>query len=230
VVIPAFNEEARLPLTIHTIRRHLDRDGMTWELIVVDDGSRDRTSRSAEDAAGHDERVKVLVQPCNRGKGPAIARGVAESQGELVLVTDADLSTPIDELEKLCRPIANGADVAIASRGKRASRIEVSQPIHRVLMGKAFNLLVQAAVLPGIWDTQCGFKLWRGRIAREVFAEMKLEGNVAFDVEVLFRARKRGYRIAEVPVRWIDSVPSRISPLRHSTEALFDIFKIRFLK
>jgi dolichyl-phosphate beta-glucosyltransferase len=107
--------------------------------------------------------------------------------------------------------------------------VEVSQPLHRVLMGKGFNLLVQAVVLPGIWDTQCGFKLWRGDVARQVFAEMRLEGNVAFDVEVLYRARKHGYRIAEVPVRWIDSVPSRISPLKHSSEAFVDVFKIRFL-
>lgn len=216
-------------MTIHTIRRYLDEQQVEWELIVVDDGSNDKTSEFAREAAGEDSRVRVLVQPENRGKGPAIARGAGAATGELVLVTDADLSTPIDELGKLEAAIRAGADVAIASRGKRASQVEVSQPLHRVLMGKGFNLLVQAVVLPGIWDTQCGFKLWRGDVARQVFAEMRLEGNVAFDVEVLYRARKHGYRIAEVPVRWIDSVPSRISPLKHSSEAFVDVFKIRFL-
>jgi dolichyl-phosphate beta-glucosyltransferase len=96
-------------------------------------------------------------------------------------------------------------------------------------MGKIFNLIVQVVVLPGFWDTQCGFKLWKGDVARETFKAMRLRGNVAFDVEVLYRARKRGYRIAEVPVRWFDSIPSRISPLRHSVEALVDIARIRFL-
>jgi dolichyl-phosphate beta-glucosyltransferase len=147
-----------------------------------------------------------------------------------VLISDADFSTPIDELVKLTAAIDAGSDVAIGSRAKRGSQVEISQPAHRVLMGKIFNLLVQVVVLPGFWDTQCGFKLWKGPAAREVFAEMKLDGNVAFDVEVLYRARRHGYRIAEIPVRWYDSIPSRISPLRHSAEALVDIAKIRFLK
>jgi dolichyl-phosphate beta-glucosyltransferase len=231
VVVPAYNESRRLPETLAIIKPYLNTVGMSWELILVNDGSSDstmdliRTEQSLD--PGH--LGGIDLQP-NGGKGRAVAAGVAASQGALVLISDADFSTPIDELPKLKAAIDGGSDVAIGSRAKRGSRVEISQPAHRVVMGKIFNLIVQAAVLPGFWDTQCGFKLWKGPVAREVFAEMKLDGNVAFDVEVLYRARRHGYRIAEIPVRWYDSIPSRISPLRHSGEALFDIVRIRFLK
>jgi len=195
---------------------------------VVDDGSRDATSAVAASFAA--DGVRVIRHERNRGKGAAVRTGVAASRGERVLISDADFSTPVDELPKLEKAIEEGYDVAIGSRAKRGAQVELSQPFHRVLMGKIFNLIVQVVVLPGFWDTQCGFKLWKGGVASEIFKAMKLRGNVAFDVEVLYRARKRGYRIAEVPVRWFDSIPSRISPLRHSAEALVDIAKIRFLK
>jgi dolichyl-phosphate beta-glucosyltransferase len=231
VVVPAYNESGRLPETLSVVKGYLNALDLSWELILVNDGSSDSTMeliRTEQDLdAGHLRGIDL--QP-NGGKGRAVAAGVAASQGALVLISDADLSTPIDELRKLRAAIDGGSDVAIGSRGKRDSQVEISQPIHRVLMGKIFNLIVQAVVLPGFWDTQCGFKLWKGPAARQVFAEMKLDGNVAFDVEVLYRARRHGYRIAEIPVRWYDSIPSRISPLRHSVEALIDIFKIRFLK
>ena len=176
------------------------------------------------------EHVRGVDLEVNGGKGGAVAAGVAISRGALVLISDADFSTPIDELAKLQAAIEKGYDVAIGSRAIRGARVEISQPFHRVLMGKIFNLIVQILVLPGFWDTQCGFKLWKGPLAREVFATMQLDGNVAFDVEVLYRARRGGHRIAEVPVRWHDSIPSRISPMKHSVEALLDIAKIRFLR
>jgi dolichyl-phosphate beta-glucosyltransferase len=231
VVVPAFNESARLPETIAKVRPFLDALGKSWELILVNDGSNDQTLELIRaEEAGDPKRVRGLDLQPNGGKGPAVAAGVAASRAPLVLITDADLSTPIEEWSKLAAALDRGYDVAIGSRAKRGSQVLVSQPFHRVLMGKIFNLLVQLVVLPGYWDTQCGFKLWKGAVAREVFAAMKLRGNVAFDVEVLFRARRAGYRIAEVPVRWFDSVPSRISPLTHSAEALLDIFRIRFLR
>jgi dolichyl-phosphate beta-glucosyltransferase len=231
VVIPAYNESRRLPETLSVVKPYLNSSGQTWELIVVNDGSSDATLDVVRTEQGLDPShvVGIDLQP-NRGKGRAVAVGVAASRGGLVLISDADFSTPIDEWVKLKAAVDEGSDVAIGSRAKRGSRVEVSQPAHRVLMGKIFNLIVQVVVLPGFWDTQCGFKLWKGPVAREIFSQMKLDGNVAFDVEVLYRARHSGYRIAEIPVRWYDSIPSRISPLRHSAEALVDIAKIRFLK
>ena len=231
IVIPAYNESDRLPRTLSVIKPYLNALGRSWELIIVNDGSTDSTLAviRAEESLDPAHVRAVDLQP-NGGKGPAVAAGVAVSRGKLVLISDADFSTPIDEWPKLLREIEAGYDVAIGSRAKRGAQVELSQPFHRVLMGKIFNLIVQVTVLPGFWDTQCGFKLWKGEVARETFASMKLRGNVAFDVEVLYRARKRGYRIAEVPVRWFDSIPSRISPMRHSVEALVDIARIRFLR
>ncbi len=231
VVIPAYNEAPRLPATLSVLKPYLNSYGGSWELIIVNDGSRDGTMAVIEAEVGVDPAhvTGIDLQP-NQGKARAVAAGVAASHGDLVLISDADLSTPIDELTKLRAALDSGYDVAIGSRGKRGSQVEVSQTLLRTLMGKVFNLIVQAVALPGFWDTQCGFKLWKGPVARQTFAAMKLGGNVAFDVEVLYRARRNGYRIAEVPVRWIDSLPSRISPMRHSLEALRDIVKIRFLK
>lgn len=231
VVIPAYNESGRLPETLAIIKPFLAASGRSWELIIVNDGSSDSTMAVIN--AEHDrdpEHVVGIDQQPNRGKGRAVAAGVDVSRGSLVLISDADFSTPIEEWENLKAALDAGSDVAIGSRAKRGSKVEISQPAHRVLMGKIFNLIVQIVVLPGFWDTQCGFKLWKGSVAREIFSRMKLDGNVAFDVEVLYRARHGGYRIAEIPVRWYDSIPSRISPLRHSAEALVDIAKIRFLK
>jgi dolichyl-phosphate beta-glucosyltransferase len=231
VVVPAYNESDRLPATLSVIKPYLRALGGSWELILVNDGSSDSTMEVIRSEEGLDPgHVRGIDLQPNGGKGRAVAAGVAASKGSLVLISDADFSTPIDELVKLTDAIDAGSDVAIGSRAKRGSKVEISQPAHRVLMGKIFNLIVQVVVLPGFWDTQCGFKLWKGPAAREVFAEMRLDGNVAFDVEVLYRARRHGYRIAEIPVRWYDSIPSRISPLRHSAEALVDIAKIRFLK
>ena len=231
VVVPAYNEGGRLAATLSVIKPYLISMGESWELIIASDGSTDSTLElvRTEQRLDPDHVFAIDLQP-NRGKGRAVAAGVAASRGDLVLISDADFSTPIDELAKLRAAIENGYDVAIGSRGIRGSRVEVHQPVHRVLMGKIFNLIVQLLVLPGFWDTQCGFKLWKGPLAREVFASMKLDGNVAFDVEVLYRARRGGHRIAEVPVRWCDSIPSRISPLKHSAEALLDLAKIRFLR
>jgi dolichyl-phosphate beta-glucosyltransferase len=231
VVVPAYNESQRLPQTLSVVKPYLSALGLSWELILVNDGSSDSTMDLIRSEQGLDPaHVRGIDLQPNRGKGRAVAAGVAASQGALVLISDADLSTPIDEWPNLKAALDAGSDVAIGSRAKRGSRIEVSQPAHRVLMGKIFNLIVQIVVLPGYWDTQCGFKLWKGPVAREVFAQMKLDGNVAFDVEVLYRARRRGFRIAEIPVRWYDSIPSRISPFHHSAEALVDIARIRFLK
>ena len=167
VVVPAYNESRRLPETLSVVKPYLNALGLSWELILVNDGSSDSTMeliRTEQDLdPGHLRGIDL--QP-NGGKGRAVAAGVAASQGALVLISDADFSTPIDEWPKLRAAIDGGSDVAIGSRGKRDSQVEISQPAHRVLMGKIFNLIVQVVVLPGFWDTQCGFKLWKGPAAR----------------------------------------------------------------
>jgi dolichyl-phosphate beta-glucosyltransferase len=227
VVVPCYNEEQRLPRTIEQIEEYLDGHGISYELILVDDGSSDGTRRVMDVAAARNRNVRVQALAVNRGKGRALAEGVKLSRGDEVLVTDADLSTPIEELEKLEAALAAGAGVAIGSRAVKGSRVELAQPVYRVLMGKVFNLIVQVVLLPGIWDTQCGFKLFRGDIARDVFAGLTTDG-FGYDPEVLYRAKKRGVRIAEVPVVWRNSAPTKVSPIRSSLDMFRHVVRIRF--
>lgn len=227
VVIPCYNEEQRLPPTIEQIERYLGGKHTSYELILVDDGSTDGTRRVMDAAAERNAAVRVEGLPLNRGKGRALATGVAAAHGPEILLSDADLSTPIEELDKLQAALDAGADIAIASRALRGSRVEVSQPIYRVLMGKAFNLVVQAVLLPGVWDTQCGFKLFRAAAAHKAFAGLITDG-FGYDPEVLFRARKQGVKIVEVPVVWRNSAPTKVSAVRSSFDMLKHVFRIRF--
>jgi dolichyl-phosphate beta-glucosyltransferase len=228
VVIPCFNEEQRLPRTIEQVERFLDARQSPYELILVDDGSADGTRQVMDAAVARHDGVRVEALPHNRGKGRALAVGVGAAKGDEVLVTDADLSTPIEELDKLEAALHGGAGVAIGSRGLRKSRVEVSQPIYRVAMGKAFNLIVQAVLLPGIWDTQCGFKLFRADVAHRVFSRLITDG-FGYDPEVLYRARKDGVKIAEVPVVWRNSVETKVSPVRSSLDMLKHVIRLRFV-
>src|SRR5713226_2688907 len=227
VVIPCYNEEERLPRTIEQIERYLDGAGRSYELILVDDGSTDGTRKVMDAAATHHSSVRIEALPHNRGKGRALAEGVAAARGTEILITDADLSTPIEGLDKLRAELRKGAGVAIGSRALRGSRVEVSQPIYRVLMGKAFNILVQAVLLPGIWDTQCGFKLFRADVAHDAFAALTTDG-FGYDPEVLYRAKKRGVKIAEVPVVWRNSAPTKVSPIKSSIDMFRHVMRIRF--
>jgi dolichyl-phosphate beta-glucosyltransferase len=227
IVIPCYNEEQRLPRTIEQIERYLAGKELSHELILVDDGSTDGTRKIMDAAAERNRSVRLEALPHNRGKGRALAEGVAAATGAEILVTDADLSTPIEELDKLRAELRNGAGVAIGSRALRGSRVEVSQPIYRVIMGKAFNLIVQAVLLPGIWDTQCGFKLFRADVAHDAFAGLTTDG-FGYDPEVLYRAKKRGVKIAEVPVVWRNSAPTTVSPIKSSLDMFRHVLRIRF--
>ena len=225
MVVPCFNEESRLPSSLVAAQAYLEGTRGGYELILVDDGSRDCTVQLIREAERAHAAVRGLVLPVNRGKGRALAEGVAVSRGRLVLISDADFSAPIDELPKLEAAIDAGADIAIGSRAKHGAR-EVDQPLHRRAMGKVFNLLVQALLLPGIWDTQCGFKLLRGDVARELFARLRVDG-FAFDVEMLYLARRSGRVVREIPVRWRNSPTTRVQAVRHSREMVMDLLRIR---
>ena len=227
VVIPAYNEATRLPPSVEKVLEYLRSSGRSYELIVVDDGSRDATVEKVEAMNRAGAGIRLVRHPVNLGKGAAVRTGVLASTGELVLFTDADLSTPIEELEKLQAALDGGAGVAIASRSIKGSRVEISQPFYRVLMGKTFNLMVQALLLPGIWDTQCGFKLFRADVARAVFAGLTTD-RFGYDPEVLHRAKKQGVGIAEVPVVWRNSAPTKVSTFRSSLEMFKDVIRIRF--
>jgi dolichyl-phosphate beta-glucosyltransferase len=226
IVVPCYNEEQRLPRTIEHVERYLDDKNLDYELILVDDGSTDGTRLIMDAAAERNQFVRLEALPQNRGKGRALAEGVASARGSEILVTDADLSTPIEELEKLQAQLDQGAGVAIASRALRASRVEVSQPIYRVLMGKVFNLLVQAVLLPGIWDTQCGFKLFRADVAHDAFGRLTTDG-FGYDPEVLYRAKQLGVKIAEVPVVWRNSAPTKVSPIKSSIDMFKHVVRVR---
>ena len=227
IVVPCYNEEERLPRTIEQIERYFAGKPISYELILVDDGSTDGTRQIQEAAAERNPSVRVEALPRNRGKGRALAEGVAVSTGAQILVTDADLSTPIEEIEKLRVALRGGAGVAIGSRSVRGSRVEISQPAYRVLMGKVFNLLVQAVLLPGIWDTQCGFKLFRADVAHEVFAGLTTDG-FGYDPEVLYLAKRRGVKIAEVPIVWRNSAPTKVMPIKSSFDMFKHVVKVRF--
>lgn len=226
-MIPCYNEEQRLPRTIEQVERYLDGRHESYELILVDDGSTDGTRQIMDTAVGRHDAVRVEALPHNRGKGRALSVGVEAAHGKQILLTDADLSTPIEELRKLQVALSDGAGIAIGSRALRASRVEISQPIYRVLMGKVFNLFVQAILLPGIWDTQCGFKLFRADAARKAFAGLITDG-FGYDPEVLYRAKKQGVKIVEVPVVWRNSAPTKVSAVRSSLDMLKHLFRIRF--
>lgn len=223
VIIPAYNEAQRLPRTLDAILGLLDARQEPFEIIVVDDGSTDdtvavvrRTGRAS---------VHVVCNDANRGKGFSVRRGMLVAQSPLRLMTDADLSTPIEELLPLEAALRDGADIAIGSRALSASRIEVHQPWYREWMGRVFNRVVRVLAVGGISDTQCGFKLFSAAAAEACFGAARLDG-FSFDVEALFVARRRGLTIAEVPVVWRNDAASRVSTFRGFL-AFLDVARIR---
>lgn len=219
IVIPAYREAARLPSTLEQVAKFVAEAEWAVEVIVVDDGSDDGTAASAE-AAG----ARVLIHEVNRGKGAAARTGMLAARGSFRLLTDADLSAPIDEVYRLLVGLAAGYDVAIGSRAAAGAAVEVRQPRWREAAGRAFNHLARGLVLPGIRDTQCGFKLFTAAAAIAAFTPARLTG-FAFDVEVLSNARRTGCRIVEVPVTWRDSSDSRVT-LRSGLRAFADLVSL----
>ncbi len=227
VVIPAYNEEERLGPSLERAIAFLaarrERRGESFEILVADDGSRDRTVEVAERFAA--SGVRAIRLPQNRGKGAAVKAGLLASAGDRVLVSDADFSTPIEEVEKLEDHLVH-SDLAIGSRATRGSDVRERQPFYRVLLGKAGNKVIRLLAVPGIADTQCGFKLLRGPAARSLARDLTIDG-FAYDVELLWLARKRGLKIAEVGVVWVNSAASKVDPLPAAMAALRDVVLMR---
>jgi len=226
IVIPAYNEAQRLPKTLKKILPYLAKKKIEHEIIIVDDASKDNTSKLVRSFILENTQIRLLSNRKNRGKGGSIRRGIAAARGEIILFSDADLSTPIEEMEKLLLALEQGADIAIASRGIKGARIAISQPWYRTFMGKTFNFLVRSILIPNIYDTQCGFKLFRRKLARKIFLLAKTSG-FGFDMEILYLAKKSGAKMKEVPVVWEDNAASKVSPLRDSFCMFWDIFRIK---
>jgi dolichyl-phosphate beta-glucosyltransferase len=225
VIVPAFDEETRLLPTLERLESWLGARGRSWEVIVVDDGSRDRTAAIAQGFAEDHSGFRLLRLGRNRGKGAAVREGFRRSRGELVVFSDADLSTPIEELERMLPELDADADFVLASRALPGSNVEIHQAWYRERMGKTFNAFVRLATGIPIRDTQCGFKLLRGVDARALAEEMREEG-FAFDVELVLLARRRGLRLREFPVTWRNDAGSRVNPIRDSIRMLASLYRI----
>jgi dolichyl-phosphate beta-glucosyltransferase len=226
VIIPAFNEAARIGPSFRRLVAYLQAQPYLAEVLVISDGSDDGTGHAVQLLAEALHGVVVLENGVNRGKGFSVRRGMLQSRGDVALFCDADGSTPIEELGKLLTALDNGYDVAIGSRGLPESQVRVSQPVWRRSMGRVFNGIVQRCALPGIHDTQCGFKCFTRDAIRQIFPRQRIE-RFGFDVELLWLARKLGYRIAEVPVAWVNHPRSTVHPVRDSSRMLLDVVRVR---
>ena len=233
IVVPAYNEEKRLPATLKRLDEYLFGRDFSYELLVVDDGSRDETRQVVRDFASTRSWVRLVQyddehdRPINRGKGYAVRQGVLASLGRDVLFSDADLSTPIEEIEKLLPPIARGeCDIAIASRALPESELTIHQPWYREWMGRTFNTFVQNVIGTTISDTQCGFKAFRGEVARRLFSIAQIDG-FGFDTELIYLAQKFGYRTREIGVVWRHRDESRVNPILAPLSMMSELVQVR---
>ena len=228
LIIPAFNEAQGIRRTIQATQSYLDGRKCSYEIIVAADGD-DGTREIVAEMARSDSRLSVLGSAERGGKGRGIRQGVARAQGRIVGFADADYKTPIEELAKILPWFDQGYDVVIGSRGLSESRIEVPQALYRQLGSKGFGIVMRAIVgLQGIHDTQCGFKFFSQSVARELFAQQRIDGYM-FDVEILHLAERAGYRIKEVGVRWQDDGDSRLNLVAGNLRNVMDLFRIRLM-
>ena len=231
IVIPAYNEEQRIGSSLERILRYLKPGGRPFELLVVDDGSEDRTADIAREfgtSGDADWSLRLLPNDGNRGKGYSVRRGMLEAQGAYALLTDADLSSPIEEISKLEKEVVEGnCDIAFGSRDLKESEIQVRQSWFRVTSGKIFNRLVRLSTGLPYSDTQCGFKLFKMSSCRDLFRQQTIEG-LSFDVEILYMARKRELTLKEVPVVWRHFEGSKVRFAPDAFQMAWDLFRIRW--
>jgi dolichyl-phosphate beta-glucosyltransferase len=223
-IIPAYNESERIQESLDKINEFFSKQEYTSEIIVIDDGSDDNTIEVLK----KNSFVKIISQGKNKGKGAAVKRGMLEANGEIRLFSDADLSTPVYETNKLLEGLNNGFDVCIGSRALDYSSIKKHQPFYREFMGKFFNKIVQTLVIKGIQDTQCGFKAFKAKAATEIFNDAQIEG-FGFDVEILYLAGMKGYKVKEVSVEWYNDERSKINPITDSAKMFQEVLKVRRL-
>jgi len=228
VVIPAYNEAGRILPYLSAITKYLEQRSAPSEILVVDDGSTDHTATVVRRFAGETPWVHLVQLQRNTGKGGAVRTGVRAAKGLLVLIADADGATPIAEIERLEAALVHGADLAIGSRylASRNAQYRVEARWHRSFFGNIFNWLIQQLGLRGITDTQCGFKLFRQDVAQELFSIGRIDG-YGFDLEILYVARRRGFRISEVPINWADQPGSKVRVFRDGLRMLTDMLRVR---
>ncbi len=227
IVIPAYNESARIPATLESVVAAIRANQWLAEVIVVNDGSTDSTARLVQDFALRAPEVRLLENPGNRGKGYSVRAGILDAQGDILMFTDADLSAPMDEAGRLFGAIADGADIAIGSRWLESGRQTHRQPLYRQIFGRCFNAVCRMVMQLPFADTQCGFKAFTRTAAQTVFQLQTIE-RWGFDPEILFIAIKRGFRVVEVPVSWAHDERTRMSYLRDGLQMLKELAIVRW--
>ena len=227
IVIPAYNEGTRLGPTLEKVLQFVHGQGWDVEVIVVNDGSRDNTAELVRSFAARDPIVRLVENPGNRGKGYSVRNGMLSAQGGIILFSDADLSSPIEEMPKLLDAVASGADIAIGSRWLNAELQTQRQSMHRQLFGRIFNLLLRMTLSLQFADTQCGFKAFTRRASQKIMPLLQIE-RWGFDPEILFLARKFSFRVQEVPVRWGHNGDTRINPVADGARMFGEMLRIRW--
>ena len=223
IIIPAHNEANRLPDSLEQVFNFLEKQPYTAEVIVVENGSSDQTLSIAQSFA--EQHLNMRVFQTERGKGAAVKRGLLEAKGDYRFMCDADLSMPIGEISKFIPPELNNFDIAIASREAKGA-VRYDEPRYRHLGGRAINFLVQLFILPGLNDTQCGFKCFSAKVVEDIGKLQTLNG-WSFDIELLYIARRRKYRIQEIPIHWVHHPETKVSAVRDALRMIQDIFRIR---
>jgi dolichyl-phosphate beta-glucosyltransferase len=227
LIIPAYNEGMRVSGTLEKVLAYIAEQGCDAEIIAVDDGSRDNTVEVMRGYAANNPRLRILQNPGNRGKGYSVRNGMLHAQGEILLFSDADLSSPISESSKLFVAIANGADVAIGSRWLQRELQTQRQSLHRQLLGRIFNIMLRIVLGLNFKDTQCGFKAFTRKAASTMFPLQRIE-RWGFDPELLYLAKKFDFKVAEVPVEWAHCEGTRINPLRDGIKMFVEMLRIRW--